>query len=821
MYPYKGLIGSLFGLYAIFIMFSCSGSVVINSAPEASITKSMVEGKAGSPVTIIGEGKDADGDTLTFEWNIISYPTGKDDTGKDIKTAPAISMQDDGSRITFIPKLKGVYFVKLVVNDGKLRSSPAYATVFVSSGKPNILIVNAGNDQVVNAGSTVTLTATVQSDPTDLYYTVKWEQLGGTPVGVADWEQLSISFKAPDVPQEIEFKFTADDHMGTVSSDTVKVTVIPANREPVANAGKDQQVVYGSKVILSGLMSFDPDLGDKLTYKWTQVSGKSVEITDGNTAVASFVAPEEDAELVFKLTVTDSFGLFSSDETVVLVRSGANRPPVANAGPDQTVRISSTVYLNGGLSYDEDGDALVYEWIQKSGTVTTVYDSNSVVANFKAPSAEAKMEFILIVYDGKAYSEPDVVVVNVKDVLNNSPVADAGDDQTVSPGSVVVLNGLKSKDPDKDPISFTWYQKSGTPVIISGYNNSIAQFIAPLQEGEIVIGLIVNDGKTNSVPDEVKIFVQASGNRSPVANAGPDIVVFGGGIGKLDGSASYDPDGDTLIYNWYQVSGDTVVLDGADTATPQFTAPNRQITLKFILIVSDGKSLSQPDEVTVRVKVSNNKPRANAGLDQTVYIGQTVYLNGILSEDQDGDPLVYTWKQVEGDSVNLTDSDKVVASFIAPQSPGLLRFSLTVNDGMEDSDPSVVNINVTTAQIDEPTAVIEPSFVRTGFQKNVILNGSKSSDPQSRNLTFNWYQISGVRVNLSAIGEPSVSFLSPSGPKKEVVEIGLLVYNGYKYSKPAKAVIQAEDERLNRAPVVSAGSDQNILHGRKVTIVGT
>lgn len=808
-------------LLLVFIIDGCSGSVVINSAPEVNIPKSTIEGKVGAAVTVAGEGKDVDGDPLTYQWSIISFPTGKDDSGKEIKSAPTISMQEDGSKITFTPKLKGVYFVKLVVSDGALKSNPAYATVYVSSGKPNVLIVDAGKDQTVMVGETVTLTATVQADPVDLIYSVRWEQLNGTPVGVADWEQLSVSFKAPDTPQEIEFKFTADDHMGTVSSDTVKVTVVPSNRPPLADAGKDQQVMYGAKVVLSGLMSFDPDTDDKITYKWEQVSGKTVEINNVSEAIATFVAPEEDAELVFRLTVKDSAGLSSSDETIVLVRGGTNRAPIANAGPDQTVRIGSTVYLNGGLSYDEDGDQLTYEWIQKSGVFTTIYDSTSVIANFKAPNTEAKLEFSLIVFDGKAYSEPDSVVINVKDILNNSPVANAGDDQTVSPGSVVVLNGLKSSDPDGDPLSYIWFQKSGTPVIISGYNNSIAQFIAPETEGELVIGLIVNDGKTNSVPDEVKIYVQSSENHSPVANAGPDLIAFGGGIVKLDGSASFDPDGDNLTYNWYQVSGDLVALDSANNPVAQFTAPNKQTTLKFMLIVNDGRVNSVPDEVIVRVKVSNNKPIANAGYDQTVYIGQTVYLNGILSEDQDGDPLTYKWTQIGGETVTLEDDDKPVSYFVAPQNTGVLQFQLVVNDGMEDSDPAIVNINVTTASIDEPIAVIDPPFVRTGFLKNVTLDGSKSSDPQNRQLTYNWYQISGVPMNIGQIDSPSISFVSPAGPSKSVLEFGLIVYNGYKYSKPAKAVVNAEDERLNRAPVVSAGDDQDVLHGKLVTIKGT
>jgi hypothetical protein len=817
----KNYTGKIVVIVLSLVIASCSGSIVINSAPEANISKSMIEGKVGAQVTVEGEGKDIDGDTLTYEWSIVSFPTGKDENGKEIKTAPLISFSEDRKKISFTPKLKGVYLVKLVVSDGSLRSSPAYATVYISSNKPNSLSVNAGDDQTVNAGSTVTLTGKVVADPPDLFYTVKWEQLNGTPVNVVDWEQLSITFKAPDIPQTIDFKFSADDHMGTVSSDTVRVTVLPPNRAPFADAGKDQQVVYGAKVILSGLLSFDPDENDRITYKWTQISGTPVSISGNTSAVATFIAPEDDAELVFRLTVTDSFGLSSSDETIVLVRSGGNRAPVANAGADMTVGIGSTVYLNGALSYDEDGDQLSYSWIQSGGPFVTLYDSTSAVANFKAPSQEVKLEFTLIVFDGKAYSEPDSVIVNVKDTLNKPPVADAGDDQIVTPKSPVVLNGLRSSDPDGDALSYSWYQKSGPPVIISGYNTSIAQFIAPETEGEIVIGLIVSDGKTNSLPDEVKILVQSSANRAPVANAGPDQTVFGGATVTLDGSGSTDPDGDSLTYTWYQTYGERVTLSGADGPVAQFVAPNKQITLKFVLIVSDGRQNSLPDEVVVRVKVSNNKPRANAGSDQIVSVGQTVFLNGILSEDQDGDPLTYKWEQVEGEQVVLLDADKAVASFVAPQNTGVLKFKLIVNDGMEDSDPAITNVNVTTSVIDEPTAMIEPSYLRTGFSTSVVLDGSKSSDPKQRQLTFNWYQISGRSVNLSGRDTPSVSFNTPPGPNKESIEIGLLVYNGFKYSTPAKSVISVEDARLNRAPVVNAGDDQTVLHGKKVVLTGT
>jgi hypothetical protein len=87
---------------------------------------------------------------------------------------------------------------------------------------------------------------------------------------------------------------------------------------------------------------------------------------------------------------------------------------------------------------------------------------------------------------------------------------------------------------------------------------------------------------------------------------------------------------------------------------------------------------------------------AVAGPDQDTSRLFAVTLNGAESSDPDGDPLTYTWTQVEGPDV--TDGSGaltgVAPSFQAPEEVGTLEFELRVNDGTEDSAPANVIINV-------------------------------------------------------------------------------------------------------------------------------
>jgi hypothetical protein len=92
----------------------------------------------------------------------------------------------------------------------------------------------------------------------------------------------------------------------------------------------------------------------------------------------------------------------------------------------------------------------------------------------------------------------------------------------------------------------------------------------------------------------------AQEDQPPVADAGNDQTVALGSTVHLNGSGSFDPDGDPLYYQWAQTGGPAVNLNGVTSATPTFVATSAG-DLFFDLVVSDGQLSSAPSVVRVTV----------------------------------------------------------------------------------------------------------------------------------------------------------------------------------------------------------------------------
>lgn len=264
---------------------------------------------------------------------------------------------------------------------------------------------------------------------------------------------------------------------------------------------------------------------------------------------------------------------------------------------------------------------------------------------------------------------------------NQMPVANAGPDQVLFTMVLVTLDGSGSYDPDGNyPLTYLWSQVAGPAVSLSNPGSVNPSFSAPSSPCILTFQLVISDSAGGiSNPDFVNVTVL---NTPPIADAGPDQFVSINASVILDGSASYDPDGNLpLIYSWLQTSGPGVVLSNPNAVNPNFIAPPSPCTLTFNLHVTD--SLGQgsgPDSVTINV-VANQIPIANAGPDQTVSMLSNVTLDGSASMDPDGNyPLTYAWTQVSGPTVLLQNANTAAPSYVAPWQTATLTFSLVVTD---------------------------------------------------------------------------------------------------------------------------------------------
>ena len=184
---------------------------------------------------------------------------------------------------------------------------------------------------------------------------------------------------------------------------------------------------------------------------------------------------------------------------------------------------------------------------------------------------------------------------------NQSPVSNAGLNQTTSYNQVVTLDGSASTDSDGTISSYAWSQISGTGVELSSPSEQTTIFTSPSVEGDLVFRLVVIDDQSASDSDTITISI-VNTNINPIAVAGGDQVVGVSELVTLDGSASTDPDGAISSYLWSQISGQAVTLSATNEATTTFTSPTQEDILVFKLLVSDEFGGASSDTVSVIVQ---------------------------------------------------------------------------------------------------------------------------------------------------------------------------------------------------------------------------
>ncbi len=228
-------------------------------------------------------------------------------------------------------------------------------------------------------------------------------------------------------------------------------------------------------------------------------TGSTAALTDSSVESPSFT-PDLEGVYTFKLVVDDGFGGTATDYAYIT----AETPPVADAGVDLQRDVSDLVTLDGTGSSDPEADPITYNWAFTSKPASSTATLTNPTTDSPSFTADVQGYYVieLIVDDGKV-SSADTVTVRA----GNIPDADAGNDQNVTTGTLVTLDGSVSSDPDLDPITYSWtfaVIPVGSAATLSGAT-TVALTFTPDLDGVYSIQLIVNDGAFDSAPSAVFI----------------------------------------------------------------------------------------------------------------------------------------------------------------------------------------------------------------------------------------------------------------------------------------------------------------------------
>ncbi|MEO6325065.1 MAG: DUF6531 domain-containing protein [Thermoanaerobaculia bacterium] len=113
-------------------------------------------------------------------------------------------------------------------------------------------------------------------------------------------------------------------------------------------------------------------------------------------------------------------------------------------------------------------------------------------------------------------------------------------------------------------------------------------------------------GYTWDVRGKLTQVTDSPTNSAPTANAGTAPAAYVNRLVTLDGSASADPEGEPLTYNWTEGTSNPVtgILHGAHAPKPAFTTATAG-SYAFTLTVSDGALTSTPSTITVTVNAGS------------------------------------------------------------------------------------------------------------------------------------------------------------------------------------------------------------------------
>ncbi len=797
----------------------------------------------GVAISLDGSGSTPKNKPLGYNWRIVDSP--KDSTQAALVNSTAINPEFTGDVV-------GEYKIQLVVNYNGLTSdlintgSATDSVVIVQVDYANNPPVAVASDVTGKVGESLNLDATRSSDLDNDPLTYLWKlNIAKSPGGaLLIGHEKSVATIESNNPGVYYIDLVVND--GKVDSQTIQVkatfTDSQVNARPVANAGANQNEKVDSRLKLNANASYDPESKPLSSYSWSVLSkpaGANV-LLDAGGVVSNF-SGDMAGQYIVQLVVRDEQGLDSlvsepgtanplDRVTITLTKAGTNGRPVADAGPDQSVKVGQQVTLEGNGS-DPDGDPITYEWsvISKPAGAATPWSGSSIEQNPVFDAAQAGDYIIqLVVKDDKNLESlrgtaASVVVIHVTDTNQNAkPIAKFQVPVLVYTGQKVVAID-ESSDPENQPLTYNWQLKnkpSGSAATLDLTNIKAPHFVAD-KEGSYELTLVVNDGQLSSELFSANIMATQpeTVNKPPVASFSAvvtpqsdfaDIV--------MDASESRDPDanaGEVLVYQWnmlQQPAGSTIDLSSASKVKESFKAVVQgDYTIGLTVTDVDKAQGSVSKKVTYKVTVpEKHVVKANAGHDRNYEKNSIIRLEGTGSDTR-GHRLTFEWKIMSPAanskiSIEQANTPQPVIKIGNYDSSNII-VQLEVSDGTLSSTDTLTLKPNRKCGNQPPVAVAEVlTGVNSQFEASqystIYLSGENSYDPDPEDTiaSYQWKvtRPDGSSANLESVYNPSETLNFVGNYKFELM---VTDSRGKESNKPSIMTIKVLVKAENLPPV--------------------
>ncbi len=614
-----------------------------------------------------------------------SYPT-----GFTLKIFGGNNYTFSGTTITPASTFSGQLTIPVTVNDGENESNRFDLKVDVIKKRNEPPAITSQQPLSVNQGGnlTIELAHLTVTDPDNSYptgFTLKI--FGGNNY---TFSGTTITPNA-NFSGQLTIPVTVNDGENESNRFDLKVDVIKKQNEPPVITGQQPLSVNqaGSLTIeLAHLTVTDPDN--------TYPTDFTLKIFGGNnyTFSGTTITPSANfsGQLIIPVTVNDGENESNRFDLKVDVIKKQNEPPVitgqqrlsVNQGGNLTIDFSHLIVTDLDNKYPIGFTLKVFPGVNFAVTDLTITPSSNFTGSLTAS---------VTVNDGQNESNVFYLKIEVVKVQNVAPqitgqqTIKINEDETVA----LHLGNLIVTDPDSGyPKDFSLKIKEG-----SHYKTAGSTIIPePNFYGELTVPVIVNDGKNDSSPFNLKVIVSPV-NDVPVISAqvplstNKNILVP---IALSDFMVT-DPD------NKYPEDFTLKILPGNNYAFAGnivSPAPDFVGTLNVPIIVNDGKTNSPEFNATIEVlSPTVNAPPTITGqkpIRITRGTSVTLQLSHLQVSDPDNEyPIGFTLMVFPGPGYTVNDATVTPSTDIINET---FSVNVTVNDGQDDSAPFQVKIQV-------------------------------------------------------------------------------------------------------------------------------